>query len=191
MPHLLLALIFALAATIATAENRFGLVIGNDSYRSVPALAKARADARAISQALEAQGFDITTVLDAARRDMNRQISQFTSQLQPGDTAFVFFAGHGVEIDGENYLLPTDIIAPSTGGKDFITSESISLSQLLDRVRATGARTTIALIDACRNNPFCHGRGPVDRHHARSGPDHRTAGVFRDFLGRGRTAGTG
>ena len=59
-----------------------------------------------------------------------------------------------VEIDGENYLLPTDIVAPSSGETDFVKSESIALSNLLDRVRATGARTSIAIIDACRDNPF-------------------------------------
>ncbi len=138
----------------AAAEKRFGLVIGNDLYSDVPVLNKAGADAQAISAALGAQGFDIVTVLNASRREMNRSISTFTEKLQPGDTAFVFFAGHGVEIDGENYLLPTDIIAPASGERDFIKAESIALSGLLDRVRATGARMTIAIVDACRNNPF-------------------------------------
>lgn len=141
------------------AENRFGLIIGNDSYADVPTLNKARADAISVSDTLRAQGFDVITVLDAPRREMNRRISEFTTRLQPGDTAFVFYAGHGVEIDGDNYLLPTDIIAPASGERDFIKSESISLSRLLDRVRATGARTTIAVIDACRNNPFAEVRG--------------------------------
>ncbi|MBK0326965.1 caspase family protein [Rhodobacteraceae bacterium F11138] len=138
----------------AHAEKRIGLVIGNDLYSDVPRLNKAAADATAISETLNGQGFDIVTVLNANRREMNRKISTFTEQLEPGDTAFVFFAGHGVEIDGENYLLPTDILAPASGERDFIKAESIALSGLLDRVRATGARMTIAIVDACRNNPF-------------------------------------
>lgn len=138
----------------ASAEKRIGLVIGNDLYSDVPQLNKAGADALAIAEALDAQGFEIVTALNANRRDMNRTISTFTERLQPGDTAFVFFAGHGVEIDGENYLLPTDILAPASGERDFIKAESIALSGLLDRVRATGARLTIAIVDACRNNPF-------------------------------------
>jgi len=141
------------------ADQRLGLIIGNDTYDDVPTLQKARADALSVSAALRDQGFEITTLLDGSRRDMNRQISEFTHRLQPGDTAFVFFAGHGVEIDGENYLLPTDIAAPSAGERDFIKSESIALSALLDRVRATGARTTIAVIDACRENPFAVSTG--------------------------------
>ncbi len=138
----------------ATAEKRIGLVIGNDLYLDVPRLSKAGADAESVSVALGAQGFDIITVLNANRREMNRRISTFTERLEPGDTAFVFFAGHGVEIDGENYLLPTDILAPASGERDFIKAESIPLSGLLDRIRATGARMTVAIVDACRNNPF-------------------------------------
>jgi peptidoglycan hydrolase-like protein with peptidoglycan-binding domain len=136
------------------AANRVGLVIGNDSYTDVPKLEKAVADAAAVGTALADQGFEIVTAINVPRRDMNQRISQFISLLEPGDTAFVFFAGHGVEIDGENYLLPTDIAATDIGGSDFIKSESIALSDLLDRVRSTGARTAVVIIDACRNNPF-------------------------------------
>lgn len=153
-----LFVVFCLALMVwgnsGLAERRVGLVIGNDTYTQVPKLAKARADAQAVTATLQAQGFEIFTALDATRREMNREISRFTGQLQPGDTAFLFFAGHGVEIDGENYLLPTDIVAPASGERDFVKSESIALSSLLDRIRATGARTNIAVIDACRNNPF-------------------------------------
>lgn len=147
------ALLLCLPA-LAQAERRLGLVIGNDAYSDVPTLDKAVADADAIAVTLREQGFEILTATNANRRAMNRSISDFTSQLEAGDTAFLFFAGHGVEIDGENYLLPTDIEAPGTGERDFIKAESIALSALLDRVRATGARMTIAIVDACRNNPF-------------------------------------
>ncbi|NVK16605.1 MAG: caspase family protein [Rhodobacteraceae bacterium] len=130
------------------------LVVGNNSYSDVPVLAKARADAQSIGTKLNELGFTVTTALDQDRRGLNRKISEFTARLEPGDAAFVFFAGHGVEIDGENYLLPTDIAAPSAGGSDFVKSESIALSDLLDRVRKTGARSAVVVIDACRNNPF-------------------------------------
>ena len=130
------------------------MVIGNDQYQSVTDLQKAVADARAVSDKLQGAGFETIEGLNLDRRGMNQRISEFTSRLDPGDTAFVFFAGHGVEIDGENYLLPTDIVAPLSGETDFVKSESIALSDLLDRVRSTGARTSIAIIDACRDNPF-------------------------------------
>ncbi|MEX0305120.1 MAG: caspase family protein [Leisingera sp.] len=145
---------FCLLPLSAAAQNRLALVIGNDSYADVPALAKAQADAKAIGAKLNELGFTLVEALDQDRRGLNRKISEFTAQLAPGDTAFVFFAGHGIEIDGENYLLPTDISVPGAGGSDFVKSESIALSSLLDRIRKTGARSAIAIIDACRNNPF-------------------------------------
>ncbi|MEX0348569.1 MAG: caspase family protein [Paracoccaceae bacterium] len=149
-----LILLLSLLPYSAVAANRLALVIGNDNYSDVPVLEKAGADARAVSEKLRELGFDTVEAIDQDRRGMNRRISEFTARLQPGDTAFVFYAGHGVEIDGENYLLPTDIVAPSSGESDFVKSESIALSDLLDRVRQTGARTAIAVIDACRDNPF-------------------------------------
>ncbi|MEO1789691.1 MAG: caspase family protein [Pseudomonadota bacterium] len=150
----LITLVLCLSPVSLMAANRAALVIGNDLYDEVPDLQKAGNDARSVSAVLRDQGFTVTTVIDAPRREMNRQISSFTAGLQPGDTAVIFFAGHGVEIDGENYLLPTDIVAPDSGDREFVKSESIALSRLLDRVRATGARTTVAIIDACRENPF-------------------------------------
>lgn len=138
----------------ASAQNRVALVIGNDAYTDVPVLRKAVSDAEAVASTLSDQGFEVMSAVDADRRAMNRQISAFTSRLGIGDTAFLFFAGHGVEIDGENYLLPVDIVSPSAGEQDFVKAESIALSALLDRVGQTGAKVTLAVIDACRDNPF-------------------------------------
>lgn len=156
-----LVFVVALAAFAASAcaSDRYALVIGNDTYAEVPKLELARADATAISQKLTAQGFQVTELLDGTRRETNRQISAFASQLEAGDTAFLFFAGHGVEIEGENYLLPIDVPAPASAERDFIKAESIALSSLLDQIRSTGARTTIAVIDACRDNPFATATG--------------------------------
>lgn len=154
MKRFVLGLVLAMICTQVAAEKRIALLIGNDAYTQVPALRKARADATAMADALASAGFETVIALDVGRRDFNLAIAKFTNQLGPGDTAFVFFAGHGVEIDGENYLLPVDILVPGEASTDFVTAESIALSNLLDRVRATGAKATLAVIDACRNNPF-------------------------------------
>ncbi|OYX40984.1 MAG: hypothetical protein B7Z02_17300 [Rhodobacterales bacterium 32-67-9] len=154
---LLLALMLIPAAL--RAENRMALVIGNDGYTEVPVLENAVADATAVAARLTEVGFRTALVTNAGRREMNLAVAEFTARLQPGDTAVVFYAGHGVEIDGENYLLPADISAPSGVGAAYIESESIALSRLLDRIRATGARTTLAVIDACRDNPFAGAAG--------------------------------
>lgn len=150
-----LGVVFVILFALPTAaQERRALVIGNDAYSNVPKLEKAVADARAIAETFDGLGYQTVAATDANRREMNRHISEFTAQLEPGDTAVVFFAGHGVEIDGENYLLPTDIVAPNSGESDFVKSESIALSDLMDRVRAAGARMAILIIDACRDNPF-------------------------------------
>ena len=155
----LAATVLLIAAATASAQTRHALVIGNDAYSDVPVLQKAVNDAIAMTDALSVQGFEVTTLTDAPRRSMNRAISDFTQRLAAGDTALVFYAGHGVEIDGENYLLPTDIEAPQSGDSDFVKAESIALSRLLDQIRATGARTTLAIVDACRENPFAASTG--------------------------------
>lgn len=151
---LLTAALVLLVVGSAQAAKRIGLVIGNDSYAHVPALQKARSDARAVSDALAGVGFEVTRVLDADRSQMNRAISTFVGKLQPGDTAFVFFAGHGVEIAGQNFLLPVNIEATTDASEDFIKSEAIGLNNVLARVQGTGARITLMFIDACRDNPF-------------------------------------
>lgn len=145
--------------TTSWAAKRVALIIGNDSYSDVAPLQKAVADADAIAAKMQAAGYETIVRTDAGRRDINLAISRFTGLLEPGDTAFVFFAGHGVQIDGENYLLPTDIAAPADVSEGFITAESIALSDLLARIRRTGARTTLAIIDACRDNPFAASTG--------------------------------
>ena len=94
----LTTLIVLISCVGAQAAKRLGLVIGNDNYTHVAVLEKARSDAIAISETLSQLDFDITQVLDADRREMNRAIASFVAKLQPGDTALVFYAGHGVEI---------------------------------------------------------------------------------------------
>lgn len=138
----------------ARAENRFALVIGINEYLHVPKLQKAVADAQAMTNVLRSVGYEVTQLINPARRDIYTAILMMTGKLQPGDTLFLHFSGHGVQIDGENYLLPADIASPESGDKDFLKSEAIALSMLIDRFRASGVRAQILVIDACRDNPF-------------------------------------
>ncbi len=145
--------VLVLAAQAAEAR-RVALVIGIDSYGAVPKLDKAVGDARAMAATLSELGFAVTQVLNADRRTLNIAISQFTSALTPDDVAFVHFSGHGVEIDGENFLLPADIPKPASGHKDAVRYEAVALQRLIAQVARSGARTRLFVIDACRNNPF-------------------------------------
>ena len=136
------------------AAKRYALVVGNNGYANVPALQKAVNDADAMAKTLEAVGFSVLRATDVARRELNRKLDEFTSQLQPGDEALFYYAGHGVEIAGQNYLLPTDIPSAQPGKEDLIKRESIAVHDVLDSIRSRGARVSILVLDACRDNPF-------------------------------------
>ena len=153
----LMTLVLAIAGagtTPALAEGRHALIIGIDAYREITPLQKAVGDAEVLKSTLEDLGFTVDLVLDADRRALNRAVSEFQSKLVSGDTALIHFSGHGVELDGQNYLLPADIPSPKSGQQDFIKAEAISLGDLMQRVASSGAATRIFIIDACRDNPF-------------------------------------
>jgi uncharacterized caspase-like protein len=135
----------------ARALRRRALVIGNDSYAKVPRLETARADARAIAGALRTLGFEVQDHLDLAERSMKQALRQFKATVQPGDEVVFFFAGHGVQLGGMNYLLPTDIQGES---EDQVRDEGLQLQRVLDDMQERGAGFMLAVLDACRDNPF-------------------------------------
>jgi uncharacterized caspase-like protein len=133
--------------------------VGINDYREITPLQKAVGDAEALKVTLERLGFSVDLVLNADRREFNCAVSAFQTSLDPGDTALVHFSGHGVEIDGQNYLLAADIPKPQSGQQDFIKSEAMSLGDLMQRIASSGAGTRIFIIDACRDNPFAGSGG--------------------------------
>jgi hypothetical protein len=145
------ALLAGLSA--ADAQTRRALTIGIDAYDNLPKLLKATGDARVIQATLERLGFEVDMLLNVDRRRFNRAIADFVLKLQPGDVALVHFSGHGVALDGENYLLPTDVPGPGTGDKDHLKGESIGLTSLIERI-GSKVQTQILIIDACRDNPY-------------------------------------
>lgn len=149
------ALCVALAQSVTIAEaRRVALVIGINDYREIPKLEKAVGDATEMTATLTRLGFEVTRVLDADRRTLNLAISDFTASLTSDDTALVHFSGHGVEIDGENYLLPADVPKPQSGREDAVKYEAIGLQRLIAQLAQSGARTRLFIVDACRDNPF-------------------------------------
>jgi Caspase domain/Bacterial SH3 domain len=142
-----------LAAT-AYAEKRIALVIGNNDYLEVPKLQKAVGDAKAIAEKFSKLGFKVTVALNLDRRKLNQALSRLYSDIEPGDTVAVHFSGHGVELQGQNYLLPIDAPAPENGGEDLLKSETLSLQQLVETLVDKKAGARILIIDACRDNPF-------------------------------------
>jgi hypothetical protein len=136
------------------AAKRLALVIGNNDYKEVPKLEKAVGDATAIGDKLAAMGFEVTTAFDLDRRNLNQALSKLYGRIEPGDTVLIQYSGHGVEIAGQNYLLPTDIPLPKDGGTELLKSEAMSLNTLVETLEQKGASARILIIDACRDNPF-------------------------------------
>jgi hypothetical protein len=150
------AVIAALVAlTPAQAAKRVALVIGNDRYAPLPRLRNAVADARLVAETLKTElQFQVFTGLNLDYRATNRLHADFEAAINPGDTAFVFFAGHGVAFGAENYLLPIDTEKPRTGEENLVRSEAHAVDALVRRVQARGAVASFFVIDACRDNPF-------------------------------------
>jgi hypothetical protein len=148
------ALLGMLATTPAVAESRLAFVVGNDAYRNVNPLQKAVNDARSVSRSLQQLGFRVTLGENLAWRDYVEKFSLFENSIRPGDVAFLFYSGHGVEIDGANYLIPVDAPKVSPEQQSLLKDVSISTDGLIQRLKARGTRTQIIVLDACRENPF-------------------------------------
>src|SRR6201991_2861752 len=145
--------LLALAAP-AQAEKRVALVIGNNDYRNVPKLQKAVNDARTMGDALKQLGFTVMVAENQDRQQFSQSLLAFDNAVGPGDTAFFFYAGHGFEISGQNYLLPTDVPAATEGQEELVRDASVLADRIVERLQNKGVRTSILVFDACRNNPF-------------------------------------
>jgi hypothetical protein len=133
------------------APNRKALVIGNDRYTEVAPLANAAADAEAMARTLQAVGFTVTKHLNLSEKRFKQALRDFRMQVQGGDEVIFFFAGHGVQLGAANYLLPVDIRADH---EEQVKDEAIPLQRILDDLNERKAKFSLAVIDACRDNPF-------------------------------------
>jgi len=138
----------------AQAEKRVALLIGNNGYQNVPRLDRAINDAHALGEALKKLDFKVFVGEDQSRRSMSEAFLAFDRTIEFGDTALFFFAGHGFEIHGQNYLLPTDVPAATEGQEELVRDASFAVERIVDRLQERGARIAILVLDACRNNPF-------------------------------------
>jgi Caspase domain len=138
----------------ARAENRLALVIGQSAYRSVTPLPNPANDAKAMAQLLADSGFDVTEASDLSQKDMNREVGDFAAKIAakgPDTVALLFYAGHGLQIDGENYLVPVDVDPRREAD---IPLQAVRLNDILNTLNAVPSRMRILMLDACRNNPF-------------------------------------
>lgn len=148
-----LAVLVAVAPLVARAEEPLrgvALVIGQSAYEKLPALPNAANDARAIDRLLSDLGFDVDAVPDGDRRRLDRAFERFLEDAADADVALVYYAGHGVEAGGENYIVPVDAAAPQAGG---VVSDLMPVSEMLAELQRK-VPIAIVLLDACRDNPY-------------------------------------
>ena len=154
--------VMCLSATPVMAERRVALAIGNDLYPNLPAdrqLKKAANDATTVGATLKTLGFEVTVGTNLGRQAMIDRLAEFTARLQPGDTAALFFAGHGVAIGGVNYLIPSDVPAVTEGAEARVRGASLAEPDLIAELQARSVRVALLVIDACRDNPFPRAAG--------------------------------
>ncbi len=147
----------SIEATISAQVHakRVALVIGNDNYQTVTKLNKAVSDAKAVSSALGALGFEVTHLENLKSRDMTREIfATFISKINRDDEVLFYYAGHGIEIRSRNYLLATDIPKVKPGSERFVTKEAFAVDEIIQAIQEKGTRLAILILDACRDNPF-------------------------------------
>jgi hypothetical protein len=139
-----------LLASPALASKKVALVIGNGAYSEAP-LKNPTNDARAIAATLRSQGFEVLLKENATKVQMNEIVADFGEKLAEGDTALFFFAGHGMQVQGRNYLIPVDARITS---EQRVRLETLDVDAVLDQMAAARARVSLVILDACRNNPF-------------------------------------
>jgi hypothetical protein len=147
--------------TITTPENisviqgrKLALVIGNNTYQHVPRLEKAVGDADAVAAALREIGFNVTERTNLDFQQTAALISDFEQGISKSDTVFFHFSGHGVQIRGDNVLLPTDTPQPKEGQQGLVQRFGLSAESVLQGFNERGASLVVAVLDACRENPF-------------------------------------
>ncbi len=136
--------------TAAWADQRVALVVGNSSYQFVPRIANAQNDSRAIAALLRVEGFAVEEHANLGNDELRRVVRDFVGKTREAEVAVVYFAGHGIEIDGGNYLIPVDARLRTDLA---VQDEALSLDRVL-QVLEPARRLRLVILDACRDNPF-------------------------------------
>jgi Caspase domain len=134
--------------------RRLALVIGNDSYQRVPQLEKAVGDADAVAAALKTIGFTVTEGTNLSFEQTAKLLAEFEQTISKSDVVFFHFSGHGVQIKGDNILLPTDTPQPKDGQQSLVEKFGLSAESVIQSFNERGASLVVAVLDACRDNPF-------------------------------------
>src|SRR5690242_15097711 len=135
----------------ALAEKRVALVIGNSDYQGVAKLPNPANDAAAVAAMLKSAGFDrVDSRLNISASDLRKSLRDFGNKSRDADVAVVYYAGHGIELDGTNYLIPVDATLETDAD---VLDETLSLDRVLFAVEPA-KQLRLVILDACRDNPF-------------------------------------
>jgi uncharacterized caspase-like protein len=133
-------------------EQRVALVIGNSAYGStIGRLANPANDAADFAEALRGAGFEVMLELDVDYNQMFRAVVNFGRALRDGGVGLFYYAGHAIQVDGNNYLIP---IGANIDNEDYVPIETVDVNQVLARMDGADNQLNIVILDACRNNPF-------------------------------------
>jgi uncharacterized caspase-like protein len=144
------AAIFAAAAPAAADDERVALILGNAAYRHTAPLRNSTNDSSALAQAFARLGYRVLLGEDLTRDELGAQTKSFFEQLKGADIAVFFYAGHGLQIDGRNFLMPVDF-DPKRAGP--LADQLVSLDTFVEGM-SRRARQSLVFLDACRNNPL-------------------------------------
>jgi len=142
--------ILLLSAGDCLAQKRLALLIGNSAYKNGP-LKNPVNDVAAMDTALSRSGFDVMVLKNADRATIGRAIDKFGSKLKSYDVGLFYFSGHGLQVDGINYLCP---LGMNIQGQSDVPYEAIDAGKVLAKMEDAGNRMNVVILDACRNNPF-------------------------------------
>jgi uncharacterized caspase-like protein len=135
-------------------ERRLALVIGNSNYESVKVLPNPANDAKAVAQLLNTAGFEVVMAFDLGRDMLRQVVSEFSARITesgPDSAALVYYAGHGLQVDGENFLVPIDAKIEKEAD---VVDQTVRLADVMQALETAPSRVRIVILDACRNNPF-------------------------------------
>jgi hypothetical protein len=147
----IIGILLCLFITDLSAQSRYALVIGNSNYEYLDGLKNAGNDARDLGRTLELMDFTVDVHFDLDREGLKDVISNFGSRARDFDILLFYYAGHGIEVSGKNYFVPTDAIASSISEVKRTCVNASAVSQYMKIARA---ETNIIIMDACRENPF-------------------------------------
>jgi uncharacterized caspase-like protein len=153
--------------TVARTASRVALVIGNGHYPDAAApLDQSISDARALTEALRRDGFEVDVVEDASKDDMARAVARMKSKIGPDTVAMLFFGGYGIQVGRESFMIPVDA---TIWREADIRRDGVSIEAVLEMMKSQGARAKLVVVDASRRNPYerrfraySHGLAPIN-----------------------------